>query len=135
MMVGQLWDTVTHLATVLQRFTFETLGALDFMAFFKHVLPFMSKKNRFHFFFGNCDLEKQRFTASRRPNELRKVDLRKTADISVPVAQIKIFKKQTAFFFNFGFQTAQPQPIQLVPNQFNWYPNTVLANISVPVLK
>ena len=44
---------------------------------------------------------------------------------NVMVAQIKNFKKQSAFIFKFWFRVAPPPPSQLVPNPFNWSPNTV----------
>ena len=54
---------------------------------------------------------------------------------NVKVAQIKKFKKQSAFIFEFCFwedQSTGPQPIQLVPSPFNWSPKTVFyRNLSI----
>merc|ERR1711953_997445 len=54
---------------------------------------------------------------------------------SATVAQIKKFKKQSPSIFEFCFwedQSTGPQPIQLVPNPFNWSPKTVFyRNLSI----
>ena len=64
---------------------------------------------------------------------------------NVKVTQIKKFKKQSPFIFEFCFwedpphpvnwsptHSTGPQPIQLVPNPFNWSPKTVFyRNLSI----
>ena len=71
----------------------------------------------------------------RGPNnvgELLNVKLIST-DISVTVAQIKKFQKTRCIFFRILLLGGPSPPIQLVPNPFNWSPNTVFTDISVTV--
>ena len=71
----------------------------------------------------------------RGPNnvgELLNVKLIST-DISVTVAQIKKIQKTRCIFFRILLLGGPSPPIQLVPNPFNWSPNTVFTDISVTV--
>ena len=56
-----------------------------------------------------------------------------STDISVTVAQIKKFQKTRCIFFRILLLGGPSPPIQLVPNPFNWSPNTVFTDISVTV--
>ena len=64
--------------------------------------------------------------------ELLNVKLIST-DISVTVAQIKKFHKTRCIFFRILLLGGPSPPSQLVPNPFNWSPNTVFTDISVTV--
>ena len=50
-------------------------------------------------------------------------------DISVTVAQIKKIQKTRCIFFRILLLGGPSPPIQLVPNPFNWSPNTVFTDI------
>ena len=54
-------------------------------------------------------------------------------DISTTVAHIQKFQKTKCIFFRILLLGGPSPPIQLVPNPFNWSPNTVFTDISVTV--
>ena len=54
-------------------------------------------------------------------------------DISVSVAQIKLIQKTISTYFWILLLGGPSPPSELVPNPFNWSPNTVFTDISVSV--
>merc|ERR1712055_202012 len=55
------------------------------------------------------------------------------SDISASVAQIKKIQKTRSIYFLILLLAGLSSPSQLVPNPFNWSPNSVFSDISVSV--
>ena len=68
-------------------------------------------------------------TKSRNPYNVKPF----LTDISATVAQIQKIQKTRCIFFRILLLVGPSPPSQLVPNPFNWSPNTVFTDISATV--